>query len=125
MKKAHVLFLITLASFGMVGCGSGSLPPQANPDDARAALTIALEAWKKGETSESLASREKPIYFNEIRDRPDVRLLQFTIGQEHGFYGQSVRLFVTASFEHSDGTVEEQKMKFLIDTAPAVVIVPG
>lgn len=125
MKKAFELFLILLAASGLAGCGGGSLPPQANPDDARAALTTALEAWKKGETSESLASREKPIYFNEIRDRPEVRLVEFTINPDHGFYGQSVRLIVNVTFEYTDGTTEEQKMKFLIDTAPAIVIVPG
>lgn len=121
----QLLFGFLILSTCLIGCGGGALPPQANPDDAKAALITALEAWKKGETTESLAGRAKPIYFNDIKDRPGVKLLGFSIIDGHEFYGQSVRLSVVLTFEFPDGETQEKKINYLIDTKPATVIVPG
>jgi hypothetical protein len=106
------------------GCG-GTLPPRASPDEARAALVTALDAWKNGETAEALAGRQPPVYFNEPNCRPGVHLLRYTLSDGHEFYGQSVRITVVLSLKQSDGNTRERKASYLIDTSPAVVIVPG
>ena len=110
----------------VVGCSTGPpLPPQANPDEARAALTTALEAWKKGGNArEALAAGNPPIYFNDPRCGPDVRLVAYRLDEAHTGYGQSVQITVVLSFE-KDGRVVEKKATYMVDTAPAIVIVPG
>ena len=105
------------------GCGGGSLPPPADPAAARQTLTAALDAWKAGETTEALAARHPPIYFNDLK--PELRLLAYTIADGHEMYGQSVRLSVTLSVKLPDGSTKERKVTYLIDTAPALVIVQG
>lgn len=106
-----------------VGCGGGSLPPQANPDEARKTLAAALDAWKAGETAEALAARQPPVYFNDLK--AEHRLLAYTIADGHEVYGRSVRLSVTLSLKLPDGSTKERKVTYLIDTAPALVIVQG
>jgi hypothetical protein len=113
-------------AFAAVAAGcTGTLPPQASPDEARAALVTALDAWKNGESAEALAGRQPPLYFNEPNCRAGVRLLGYTLSEGHESYGQSVRIAVVLSLKQADGSVRERKASYLIDTSPAVVIVPG
>jgi hypothetical protein len=109
----------------VLGCGGGSLPPMASPDQARSALTTALEAWKSDASIEALTKRQPPIYFNEPRLKSDAKLLNFQLRDSHEMYGQSVRIEVDMTFQQKDGTTKERKVSYLIDTSPAIVIVPG
>lgn len=127
MKTPSLIWIAAtcgMAALVLTGCGSG-LPPKSNPDEARQALQVCLEAWQKGETSEALAGRKPAVYFNEIRDRPEWKLKSFSIAEDHETYGQSVRLSAQLTILTSDGETFQKKMHFLIDTAPAIVIVPG
>lgn len=109
----------------LAGCGSGSLPPQASPDQARAALTQALDTWQKGESINALARGNPAVYFNDPRRGSDVKLLAYKLDDAHEFYGQTVRISVALTFKFPDGTTKERKTPYLIDTSPVVVIVPG
>jgi hypothetical protein len=109
----------------VLGCGGGSLPPMASPDQARSALTTALDAWKSDASIEALTKGQPPIYFNEPRLKSDARLLNFQLRDSHEMYGQSVRIEVDMTFQQKDGTTKERKVSYLIDTSPAIVIVPG
>lgn len=112
-----------LALLLAAGCGN-SLPPQADPDQARAALRAALDAWQKGESAESLARGVPPVYFNDPKCGAGVQLLGYKLDDGHGFHGQSVRLPVVLSLKQKDGTTKDRKTAYLVDTSPAVVIVP-
>jgi hypothetical protein len=116
--------MVMLLAF-LSGCGGQRLPPMANPDEARTALASALDAWKKGETRESLTQRTPPIYFNDDKWQPTTLLLDYAILEEHEVYGQSVRLTVRLTFKKADGRKVDRPVPYLIDTAPAIVIVPG
>jgi hypothetical protein len=109
----------------LAGCSSGSLPPKASPDQARAALTRALDAWRKGESIDDLTRGDPAVYFNEPRCKSDVKLLAYQVDDAHEYYGQTVRIAVALTFQFPDGTTKERKASYLIDTSPAVVIVPG
>jgi hypothetical protein len=122
--RCRLPLLCLLFAVAPAGCNS-DLPPQASPDQARAALVTALDAWQKGETVESLAARESPIYFNDSKWQPDVRLVSYTVSEGHEMYGQSVRLTGTLTLKQPDGSTKERKFNYLIDTSPAIVIVPG
>jgi hypothetical protein len=107
----------------VLGCGGGSLPPQSDPDEARKLLIVALEAWKGGETANTLAARQPPLYFNDLI--ADHRLISYTIADGHEMYGLSVRLRATLSLKLPDGSTKERKVTYLVDTAPVLVIVQG
>jgi hypothetical protein len=120
----HPLWYVLLPAVA-AGCGGPALPPPASPDRARAALTAALDAWQNGETVESLAGRDPPLYFNEPKCRPESPLAGYTLSDGHEVYGQSVRIAVVLTLKLPDGTTRERNVTYLIDTSPAIVIVPG
>lgn len=107
----------------VAGCNRTRLPPAADPEQARAALQEALAAWQRGESSESLAARRPPLYFNDPKC-DTARLLGFTLEDGHTTHGQSVRLSAVLSLQLKDGARKEKKVAYLIDTSPATVIVP-
>jgi hypothetical protein len=111
--------LVLLAA---IGCSRGSLPPKADPDQARIALRAALDAWQQGETSDSLAARQPPFYFNDPKCVSDVKLVRYTLDEGHEYHGQTVRLTAMLYLNLKDGP-KEKKAKYLIDTSPVVVIV--
>ena len=116
--------VVLLLAAGAAGCEGGSVPPQANPDKARAALARALDAWKNGEPIDALARGAEPIYFNDPKCRSDARLVGYEMADAHEFHGQSVRIPVVLSVKFPDGTTKEHPTSYLIDTSPAIVIVP-
>jgi hypothetical protein len=124
-KKRHLLAgTIFLAMAAMV-CGCrGSLPAQADPDQARAALTSALDAWQKGQEIEKLAERDPPIHFNDPKCRGGTRLVSYRLedGAEH--HGQAARITAVLTFDQKDGAAKERKITYLVDIGKAVVIVP-
>jgi hypothetical protein len=101
------------------------LPPPASPDQARTALAAALDAWQRGEPVDTLTGGDPPIHVNDPAVRTGAQLLGYTLAEGHETYGQSVRLTASLSLRLADGTTRVRKASYLIDTSPAVVIVPG
>jgi len=105
------------------GCGRNSLPPAADPDQARAALRAALDAWQAGRPADAPAGDGPAVYLNDPRCRAGAKLLGYTVEDGHAVHGQSVRIATVLSLKLPDGTTRDRKTNYLIDTAPAVVIV--
>lgn len=114
-------FLLCFLAF--LGCGGSSLPPEADPDQARAALETALATWQKGDSTQALAKGGSPIYFNDPKCR-GMKLLSYKIEEGNAFHGQSVRIVSFLSLKSKDGNTKEKKFAYLVDTSPAIVIVP-
>jgi hypothetical protein len=119
-------FPALLGAVLLLGCGrgGGSLPEQADPAQAKQALRLALDAWQKGDSTDALRERTPAIHFNDPKPASGVRLLSYELPDAHEFFGQSVRLKVKALVEQKDGAQRERTLTYLIDTSPAVVIVP-
>src|SRR6266545_5438008 len=103
--------LILLAA---AGCGS-SLPPKADPEQARSALQTALNSWQKGEARETLTSLAPPIHFTDLDQRAGKRLTAFKLEGQPEFHGQSARLAAVLSLKDRDGSTREKKTAYLID----------
>lgn len=119
MKHCRYLILLLL----VVGC-SRPLPPMADAEQARTALTQALDAWKQGQTIEELAARTPPLYFNDPKCTPETKLISYELAEGHTVHGQSVRLAAKLNLKLKDGSAREMKARYLVDTSPAIVIVP-
>jgi len=123
VTRRPIIRWLPLVALLLAGCGGGSLPPPANPDEARRTLASALDAWQSGATAEGLSKQEPPIYFNDLKS--DEKLVAYTIADGHEMYGQSVRLTVSLTLKMPDGSTKERKVTYLVDTSPALVIVQG
>ncbi len=107
----------------LTGCGSGTLPPQADTGLARSSLETALVAWSRSETAESLTHRDPPIYLNDSRYKAGARLEKYAIQEDSERTGQSVRITATLTLVLKNGKKLEKRTNFTVDTAPVVVIV--
>lgn len=89
-----VACLIVLATLLLPGCSSFS---QANPVDApqaRDALKIALDAWKNGQTSRSLASSSTPMTVQDFEWEKGAKLVDYEILKEGMADGPNLRVQV-------------------------------
>jgi len=105
-----------------LGCGS-SLPTAADPERARDALRTALDAWKNGESSDALQKRSPPIYVRDLdwSDGWKLKDYRFTLDDEQ--YGQQRRCHIRLSLVSPKGKAAGKEVQYLVDTAPALVIV--
>jgi hypothetical protein len=104
-----------------LGCGK-SLPPQTDPNQAREALTAALDAWKEGKSPESLRERKPPVDFRDVAWEKGGKLKSYTVKNEER-HGLSVRFTVQLVLE-MDGTRRERVVTYNADAGKAVVIRP-
>jgi hypothetical protein len=104
-----------------IGCGE-SLPPAAEPDRAQAALRTALDAWKNGESPESLKTRNPAIYVSDTEWRNGAQLEQYEIesGQTAGL---GWRCEVTLTVKNAQGGSRTHGASYRIDTDPQIVVV--
>jgi hypothetical protein len=102
------------------GCGQ-SLPPTADPAQARTALETALAAWQNGGTIESLQALTPPIYFNESIWMRGNRLVGYEFKSEER-NGVSWRCDVLLNLESRDNKQRQRTATYFIDIAEAIVI---
>jgi hypothetical protein len=113
---------VCLALLVPAGCQK-RLPPQADADEARAALTAALDAWKDGGSPEALRGRTPPVDFRDAHWDGGSRLTRYVVKAEERS-GVSVRFTVELQLQHKDGTSRRRVVNYNADAGKAVVIRP-
>ncbi len=117
--------VLTLFALLAQGCSENRLPPPADEDRASTALRTALDAWKNGQTPESLREATPAIYFTDFSWQGGRRLVAYELHAGAERFGQSLRCSVTLQLEDAAGNPTRKKAVYNIDTDPAVVIVPA
>jgi len=97
-------------------------PPTAEPDRARAALRAALEAWKEGESSESLMAATPPIHVSDSEWHQGNKLLDYELGEERSA-GFGWRCDVQLTVQANVGRPRKHLAVYRVDTDPALVVV--
>jgi hypothetical protein len=105
----------------VTGC-SDVTPVAADPDRARVALETALEAWKKGETHESLKKADPPIHVSDSEWHGGNQLVEFELGAERSA-GFGWRCEVQLTVEAKEGGKRKHLAVYRVDTEPAIVVV--
>ncbi|MFO0818335.1 MAG: hypothetical protein U1A77_10365 [Pirellulales bacterium] len=117
--RYFVLAFVIGASVLSGGCGP-KLPPVADPELAKQALQTALEAWKNGQTIESLTKQTPAIYFNEEVWQGGQTLLKYEL-QENRASGRGWQFDVQMTLGNAPDS--PRVFHYLVDTDPAIVIV--
>jgi len=120
--------LVVLATLLLPGCSNSSV---ANPVDelqARDALKIALDAWKKGETSQSLASSSTPMTVQDFEWDTGSKLIDYELVGDGRADGPNLRIQVklTTTGESVKGKKEakptEKKASYVVGTSPRLTV---
>jgi hypothetical protein len=120
--------LIVLATLFLPGCtGSSGAYPIDEPQ-ARDALKTALDAWKNGETSKSLASSSTPMTVQDFEWDTGAKLIDYQVLDEGKTEGSNLRVQVklTTIGEPTKGKKEakpaEKKASYVVGTSPRLTV---
>lgn len=117
-RSATAALALALAA----GCGGGpEMPPPVDPANAGRELSAALESWKNNEPSESLATKQPPVIFNEPLREAGTRLVAYELGPVE-LQGRQGRCTAKLTLKSSDGKQYERSIGYVIDIASRVVI---
>jgi hypothetical protein len=116
LRRIFALFCLVA-----LGCGQ-SLPPAADPEQARSSLQAGLDAWKAGSKAESLLEKLPPIRFVDSDWQSGWALKNYKLGQEKQL-GQQRKCAVKLTLGGPKGDTTTKDVHYEIDTAPAIVIV--
>ena len=90
---------------------------------AREALKIALGAWQKGESADSLRKQSPSITMAESKWQEGHRLVRYEIADKDKVVGYDLECRVLLVLQDPKGKQTEEKAVFTVSTSPAVVIV--
>ena len=120
--------LVVLATLLLPGCSNFSSANPVNELQARDALKIALDAWKKGETSQSLASSSTPMTVQDFEWDTGSKLLDYELVGDGRADGPNLRIQVkiTTIGEPAKGKKEakptEKKASYVVGTSPRLTV---
>jgi hypothetical protein len=92
-----------------------------DPDQARAALVTALDAWKKGE-ARSLAQRNPPIRFNDDDFMAGLRLSDYEIEEPDREIQSHKDVEVILSPRDARGMVIRREARYQVATRPGLAV---
>ena len=123
-----VASLIVLATLLLPGCSNYS---SANPVDvpqARDALKIALDAWKKGETTKSLSSSSTPMTVQDFEWDQGAKLIDYQFLTEGNADGANLRIQVKLTtiaepaVNKKEAKPAEKKANYVVGTSPRLTV---
>jgi hypothetical protein len=111
-----------LAVVCLAGCGAR---PQAAPLDedlARASLKAALEAWKKGDSAETLKTGSPPIIAQDPDWVTGQRLLAYEFAGEGSRDADNLFVPVKLTLKAKNGRQSSKSVSYVIGTSPHVMV---
>jgi hypothetical protein len=120
--------LVALATLFISGCGNSSVASPVDALQARDALKIALDAWKKGETSQSLASASTPMTVQDFEWDTGAKLVEYRLVDEGRADGPNLRIQVmlTTTGEPAKGQKQakpaEKPASYVVGTSPRLTV---
>jgi hypothetical protein len=110
------LLLVVLAP----GCG-GQTP--ADPDQARATLTQALDAWRDGRTIDDMTNVSPPITVADPYWRDGLKLSRYEVAEKTRAVGFDLKMPVKLWLEDAKGKTREETVKYTVSVQPARTVI--
>jgi hypothetical protein len=120
--------LLVLATLLMPGCSGSSGAYPVDEPQARDALKIALDAWKNGQTSKSLAESSTPMTVQDFEWDTGAKLIDYEVLNDGKSEGANLRIQVklTTVGEPAKGKKEakpaEKKASYVVGTSPRLTV---
>jgi hypothetical protein len=110
------LLLVALAP----GCG-GQTP--ADPDQARATLTQALDAWRDGRTIEDMTNGSPPIAVADPYWKDGFKLSRYEVAEKTRTVGFDLKMPVKLWLEDPKGKTREETVKYTVSVQPSRTVI--
>ena len=125
MKRAYAVIAgaglaAMMIAAGVAGCG-GQTP--ADPDEARATLTRALDAWRDGRTIEDVTKLSPSIAVADPSWTAGLKLSRYEVAETGRATGFDLKIPVELWLEDSKGKEVREKVKYTVSTKPARTVI--
>lgn len=121
MRHRGTLAAMLIVTSWAAGCGE-SLPPPNDPEAASGFLTAALDAWKAGETPDSLMSRTPPIRMID-RDWQEGRtLVDYELTGTGQQLGSNIQCPVQLTLGEAGGKTVSKRLNYVVNAGQPPVI---
>jgi hypothetical protein len=120
--------LVVLATLLLPGCSGSSGAYPVDEPQARDALKTALDTWKKGEASQSLASSPNSMTVQDFEWDTGAKLIDYQLLDDGRTEGSNLRVQVklTTIGEPAKGKKEakptEKKASYVVSTSPRLTV---
>ena len=104
-----------------LGCCQPAMPQPADPDQARAALRVALDVWQKGGAAESLKDRQPALIVVDYEWRSGYRLVRYQLEKDEPL-GADLRCHVKLSLQNNRGKSVQKTAIYSVGTSPALTV---
>jgi hypothetical protein len=103
-----------------IGCG-GQKP--ADPDQARATLAMALDAWRDGRTIDDVTNGSPPITVADPSWKAGFKLSRYQVAETARQAGFDLRIPVELWLEDPKGKPVQEKVKYTVSVQPARTVI--
>lgn len=122
MTRAVPLVAALLIPLSAGGCVS-SPPPQADADVARQTLRAALDAWKAGQSPESLKGRTPPIVVADRDWQGGAKLEGYEVDPKDRLLGADLHCQVSLTLRDARGRAVKRKATYSVGTHNALTVI--
>jgi len=102
------------------GCGG---PKPADPDQARATLAMALDAWRDGRTIDEVTNGSPPITVADPAWKAGFKLSRYQVAETTRAAGFDLKMPVELWLEDPKGKALQEKVKYTVSVQPARTVI--
>ena len=102
------------------GCG-GQKP--ADPDQARATLAMALDAWRDGKSMDEVTNGSPPITVADPSWKAGLKLARYQVGESARAAGFDLKIPVELWLEDPRGKSTHEKVKYTVSVQPSRTVI--
>jgi hypothetical protein len=103
-----------------LGCGG---PKPADPDQARATLALALDAWRDGRTIDEVTNGSPPVTVADPAWKAGFKLSRYQVAETSRAAGFDLRIPVDLWLQDPKGKAVQEKVKYTVSTQPSRTVI--
>jgi hypothetical protein len=113
-----------LAALALALAGCDSALPAVDPARAREALQSVLEAWRRGESPDSLRQQSPPVHVGDDDWKAGrAKLVRYEVADPPSPVGAGLRFRTTLTLQDARGKSRRQTVQYRVFTAPCLSVV--
>lgn len=124
MRRAYRSFaatgLMALTLAAAPGCGHQQ---PADPDQARATLATALDAWRAGRSIDEVTNGNPPITVADPSWKAGYKLSRYQVAENTRAAGFDLKIPVELWLEDPKGKAVQEKVKYTVSIAPSRTVI--
>jgi hypothetical protein len=125
MKRTHrALTAAALAALACAGisAGCGGQKP-VDPDQARATLAMALDAWRDGRTIDDMSNGSPAIVVADPSWKAGFKLSRYEVADNASSAGFDLKIPVALWLQDTSGKAVQEKVKYTVSVQPARTVI--